>query len=153
MTPLTSSTILKAIRSSRSQGSFEKFAVIASSLSTALTTTEYWYVLWSPMTPTVLTGSIAANACQSFLSSPAFLISSLTIASAPRRISSFSFVTSPGHLTASPGPGKGWRHVISSGMPSFSDNWYFVLVEVPNRLDKLQVHPLREHDVVMTLDT
>ena len=44
----------------------------------------------------------------------------MTMASAARRISARSGVTSPMMRTARPGPGKGWRHTISSGSPSSS---------------------------------
>ena len=72
------------------------------------------------MTPTVRTAGRTAKLCHSSRYSPARLISSITIASAARRISARSGVTSPMMRTASPGPGKGWRQTISSGRPSSS---------------------------------
>ena len=52
--------------------------------------------------------------------SPAALISSTTIASAWRSVSSRDRVTSPRQRTARPGPGNGCRQTMSSGNPSCS---------------------------------
>src|SRR6202008_2363630 len=64
VTPGTSFTIRVDIRSSTSPGSLPQSAVIASSDCTTLTATVNPYVLPSPITPTLRTGSSTANACQ-----------------------------------------------------------------------------------------
>ena len=70
------------------------------------------------MTPTVrITGS-TAKACHNERSNPAALISSRTMASAARTMATRSRVMAPITRTPNPGPGKGWRQVISSGSPS-----------------------------------
>ena len=58
--------------------------------------------------------------CQISLFKPAFFTSSLRIASVSLTISSFSSVISPKTLIASPGPGNGCLHTISSGTPMLS---------------------------------
>ena len=56
--------------------------------------------------------------------------------------------------TPSPGPGKGWRHTISSGRPSsLADSAHLVLEQVAQRLDQLEVHVVGQAaDVVVALD-
>src|ERR1700739_4566985 len=66
VTPGTSFTILVDILSSTSPGSLTQSAVIASSDSTTRPATVNPYVLPSPITPTLLTGSSTANACHTF---------------------------------------------------------------------------------------
>ena len=85
---------------------------------TARIATTFAYVRPSPMTPTERTGVRIANDCQTDRYSPAALISSMTIQSASRRVSSRSAVTSPMIRIARPGPGNGWRWTIASGSPS-----------------------------------
>ncbi len=79
----------------------------AQALKGLLTICEYTRL--SPATPTALTGSRAANACDIPLYSPAETISSMKMESACRTILSWASVTSPSTRIASPGPGKGWR--------------------------------------------
>ena len=57
-----------------------------------------------------------------FLSSPAFAISSLNIASASLKISNFSSVTSPITLIPKPGPGNGCLKTKYSGILSSKPN-------------------------------
>ena len=59
-----------------------------------------------------------ANDCHTLRYRPAALISSITIQSASRSVSSRSAVTSPMIRIARPGPGNGWRWTIASGSPS-----------------------------------
>ena len=71
------------------------------------------------MTPIVLTGSKIAKACQ-ILSYSFFSFNCLIkIESASCKILIFTFVISPGILTANPGPGKGCLFKIESGTFNF----------------------------------
>src|ERR1700756_1143841 len=117
VTPFTSFTIRVDILSSTSPGNLTQSAVIASSDCTTRTATVNPYVLPSPITPTLRTGSSTANACHTFSYNPARRISSTTIASASRSVSKSFFVIVPSSLTASPGPGNGCFTRISSGSP------------------------------------
>ena len=76
------------------------------------------------------------------------------IASASRRISSRSRVTSPMIGSPGPGPGNGCRQTIASGSPSSSrPAAHLVLEEHPQRLDELEVDVLGQAaDVVVGLD-
>src|ERR1700735_4161681 len=77
--PRTSLTILLEIVLNTSNGSVAQSAVMPSSVSPARTAQVFAYVLWSPITPTDLTGSSTAKLCHTFRYKPAFLISSTTI--------------------------------------------------------------------------
>ena len=65
-----------------------------------------------------------------------------------------SCVISPSTRTARPGPGNGWRQTNSSSSPSSQpDAPHLVLEQLPQRLDELEAHALRQPaDVVMALD-
>ena len=56
--------------------------------------------------------------------------------------------------TARPGPGNGWRWTISFGRSELQAGLaHFVLEELAERFDQLEVHVLRQAaDVVMALD-
>ena len=56
--------------------------------------------------------------------------------------------------TASPGPGKGWRHTISCGRPELlAHRAHLVLEEQPERLHELELQILGQPtDVVVRLD-
>ena len=115
--PRTSFMMRDEIAASVSYGRRVQSAVIASTESTALIAHVYSYVLWSPMTPTDLTGRRTANACHIDLKLGSFLTSSLTRRSASWRSRTFSAVTSPSILTPRPGPGNGWRSRNSASIP------------------------------------
>ena len=56
--------------------------------------------------------------------------------------------------TARPGPGNGWRHdELLLEAEVAADAPHFVLEQIAQRLDQLELHPLRQPaDVVMALD-
>ena len=81
MTPLTSLMILFEIVASTSYGMRAQSAVMKSCDSTARIATTDSYVLPSPMTPTVCTGSSTANTCAVFWYRPLETISSRRISS------------------------------------------------------------------------
>src|SRR5204862_2382457 len=114
-TPGTSLTMRDEILPRTSYGSLAQSAVMPSSDVTARIATTFAYVRPSPITPTDRTGVRIANDCQTLRYRPAALISSMTIQSASRRVSSRSAVTSPMILLASPGPGNGWPWTMASG--------------------------------------
>ena len=76
------------------------------------------------------------------------------MASAARRISARSGVTSPMMRTARPGPGNGWRQTISSRQAELlADRPDLVLEQQPQRLDEVEVQVLGQPaDVVVGLD-
>src|SRR5690606_12865097 len=118
LTPGTSLMMRRAMASSTSWGSRAHRASSPSGLTTARTPTMCPYVRRPSATPTVRVSVSAANAWNTSRSSPARRSSSVTMASAARTTCRRSSVTSPTTRTASPGPGNGCRHKISSGRPS-----------------------------------
>ena len=125
-----------------------------SSVSTARTATASSYVRASPITPTLCTGSSTAKTCDVWRYRPAALISSTTIASASRSVSSRSL----GHFAqAAHGQARAGER-----MPP--DDFFgqaelraqpadFVLEQVAQRLDQLEAQILGQAaDVVMQLD-
>src|SRR6478672_6496564 len=109
VTPSISFVILLLISRIKSYGNLVQFAVIASVESTTLIITIWPYIRSSPSTPTAISSPTAAYACQTLSYNPADISSSSTILLACFAIFTFSGVTSPIILTASPGPGKGCR--------------------------------------------
>ena len=87
-------------------------------------------------------------------SRPARVSSSRAIASASRRMSSRSRVTSPMIRMPRPGPGNGWRQTISGGRPSCSPtSAHLVLEQGAQRLDQLELEVVGQPaDVVVGLD-
>ena len=75
-------------------------------------------------------------------------------ASALRRMSSFSRVTSPGKRMARPGPGNGWRPTKMFGQAELAaERAHLVLEQFAQRLDQLHVHALGQAaDIVVRLD-
>src|SRR3954465_8263095 len=132
-----------------SYGSFAQSAVMPSSEVTARIATTFAYVRPSPITPTLRTGVRIANDCHTVRYSPAALISSMTIQSASRSVSSRSAVTSPMIRIARPGPGDGRgagageRLAVAHRLrqPELEpDRADLVLEQVPQRLDELEPH-------------
>ena len=76
------------------------------------------------------------------------------MASAARRISARSGVTSPTMRTARPGPGNGWRHTMSWGRPELlAHRPDLVLEQQPEGLDQVEGQVVGEPaHVVVGLD-
>src|SRR6476619_5406917 len=104
------------------------------------------------MTPTERTGVRIANDCQTRRYKPAALISSMTIQSASRRVSSRSAVTSPMIRKAGPREWLAMDHRL--GQPELeADRADLVLEQVAQRLDQLEPHVRGQAtDVVVGLD-
>ena len=87
-------------------------------------------------------------------SRPARVSSSRAIASASRRMSRRSPVTSPMIRMPSPGPGNGWRQTISGGQAELlADQAHLVLEQRAQRLDQLELQVVGQAaDVVVRLD-
>ena len=142
------------MRASRSYGRWLQSAVMKSSVLTQRTARALSYVRASPITPTLCTGSSTAKACDVARYRPAALISSTTIASASRSVSSRSLGD---FAEAADGEARAGERVSPDDVfrqaelqAELAD---FVFEQVAERFDQLEAQLGRQAaDVVVQLD-